>query len=96
MKAITVTPHESHLKSDGTVFPPVTPDPPLPPGQEDIQVPDIMPVRTPDGPSTTASTTQGSTQNAPEGPAAEAAAAATDSVPEPSESSTEDAAPAGA
>ncbi len=50
MKAITVTPHESHLNSDGTVFPPVTPDPPLPPGMEDIPVPDIVPVRAPDGP----------------------------------------------
>ena len=50
MKAITVTPHESHLNSDGTVFPPVTPDPPLPPGQEDIQVPDILPVRSPGSP----------------------------------------------
>lgn len=25
----------SHLRPDGTVFPPVTPDPPLPPGYED-------------------------------------------------------------
>jgi hypothetical protein len=51
-----VTPHKSHLNSDGTVFPPVTPDPPLPPGQEDIEVPDIVPVRAPDAPKTTKST----------------------------------------
>ena len=45
-----VTPHESHLQSDGSVFPPVTPDPPLPPGHEEIFVPDIVPVKDPDGP----------------------------------------------
>jgi hypothetical protein len=38
-----MTPHESHLQSDGTVFPPVTPDPPLPPGQEEVVVPELMP-----------------------------------------------------
>lgn len=27
--------HESHLKPDGTTFPPVTPDPPPPPGYVD-------------------------------------------------------------
>ena len=46
-----MTPHESHLQSDGSVFPPVTPDPPTPPGLPDIVVPDIVPVSTPDGPS---------------------------------------------
>ena len=45
-----VTPHESHLQSDGSVFPPVTPDPPPSPGQVEIKVPDIVPVSTPDGP----------------------------------------------
>ena len=45
-----VTPHESHLQSDGSVFPPVTPDPPPPPGEPEIVVPDIVPVSTPDGP----------------------------------------------
>ena len=45
-----MTPHESHLQSDGSVFPPVTPDPPPPPGQVEIKVPDIVPVATPDGP----------------------------------------------
>jgi hypothetical protein len=45
-----VTPHESHLQSDGSVFPPVTPDPPPSPGQVEIHVPDIVPVATPDGP----------------------------------------------
>jgi hypothetical protein len=45
-----VTPHESHLQSDGSVFPPVTPDPPPSPGQVEIHVPDIVPVSTPDGP----------------------------------------------
>lgn len=38
---------ESHLQDDGTVFPPVTPDPPLPPGQEEIVVPDIGTARQP-------------------------------------------------
>ncbi|KRC88294.1 hypothetical protein ASE25_15775 [Terrabacter sp. Root85] len=51
-----VTPHESHLQSDGSVFPPVTPDPPPPPGQAEIKVPDIVPVASPDGPDTEAST----------------------------------------
>ncbi|GAA2747646.1 hypothetical protein GCM10009868_37990 [Terrabacter aerolatus] len=45
-----MTPHESHLQSDGSVFPPVTPDPPPSPGQVEITVPDIVPVSTPDGP----------------------------------------------
>lgn len=45
-----MTPHESHLQSDGSVFPPVTPDPPPSPGQVEIKVPDIVPVSTPDGP----------------------------------------------
>lgn len=51
-----VTPHESHLQSDGSVFPPVTPDPPPSPGQPDIKVPDMVPVSTPDGPDEEAST----------------------------------------
>ena len=42
--------YQSHLMDDGTVFPPVTPDPPLPPGQEEIFVPDVVPVSDPDGP----------------------------------------------
>ena len=33
--------HESHLRPDGTIFPPVTPDPPLPPGYE--PPPDVNP-----------------------------------------------------
>jgi hypothetical protein len=37
-----MTPHESHLLPDGRVFPPVTPDPPAPPGQEEIVVPDVV------------------------------------------------------
>ena len=51
-----MTPHESHLQDDGSVFPPVTPDPPLPPGQDEIEVPDIVPVETPDGPDQAATT----------------------------------------
>jgi len=51
-----VTPHESHLQSDGSVFPPVTPDPPTPPGLPEIEVPDIVPVRSPDGPDRAADT----------------------------------------
>jgi hypothetical protein len=51
-----VTPHESHLQSDGSVFPPVTPDPPQPPGVAQIDVPDIVPVATPDGPVEAVST----------------------------------------
>ncbi|WP_256795698.1 hypothetical protein [Terrabacter sp. Ter38] len=47
-----MTPHESHLQSDGSVFPPVTPDPPPPPGHAEIKVPDIVPVASPDGPDT--------------------------------------------
>ncbi len=42
--------YESNLMDDGTVFPPVTPDPPLPPGQEEIYVPEMVPVSDPDGP----------------------------------------------
>lgn len=38
-----MTPYESHLRPDGTVFPPVTPDPPTPPGQEEILVPELDP-----------------------------------------------------
>jgi hypothetical protein len=30
-----MTPHTSHLRPDGTTFPPVTPDPPPPPGYVD-------------------------------------------------------------
>jgi hypothetical protein len=51
-----VTPHKSHLQSDGSVFPPVTPDPPPSPGQPRIEVPDIMPVASPDGPDKVADT----------------------------------------
>jgi hypothetical protein len=51
-----VTPHESHLQSDGSVFPPVTPDPPPVPGQPEIKVPDIVPVASPDGPDRAADT----------------------------------------
>ncbi len=51
-----MTPHESHLQSDGSVFPPVTPDPPQPPGQPEIKVPDIVPVSTPDGPKRSSDT----------------------------------------
>ncbi|WP_169735757.1 glycosyltransferase 87 family protein [Intrasporangium oryzae] len=39
----TMTKHISHLQEDGTVFPPVTPDPPLPPGQPEIVVPEMVP-----------------------------------------------------
>jgi hypothetical protein len=53
-----VTPHESHLQNDGSVFPPVTPDPPPPPGQAEIKVPDIVPVSTPDGPDRASDTRQ--------------------------------------
>ncbi|HET7800435.1 MAG TPA: hypothetical protein VFL38_08430 [Humibacillus xanthopallidus] len=42
--------YESHLQDDGSVFPPVTPDPPRPPGQDEIFVPEIVPVKDPDGP----------------------------------------------
>ena len=70
-----MTPHESHLQSDGSVFPPVTPDPPPSPGQVEIQVPDIVPVSTPDGPDrasdtretrTATSETAGVREQAPE------------------------------
>ena len=50
--------YESHLQDDGSVFPPVTPDPPLPPGLDEIEVPDIVPVSAPDGPDE-AETTRG-------------------------------------
>lgn len=33
--------YQSKLQDDGTVFPPVTPDPPPPPGAPEIDVPDI-------------------------------------------------------
>ena len=42
--------YESHLQDDGTVFPPVTPDPPLPPGQEEIKVPELLPEPEPEAP----------------------------------------------
>lgn len=48
-----VDPYESNLQADGSVVPAVTPDPPLPPGQDEVHVPDIMPVSTPDGPDRT-------------------------------------------
>ncbi|MEO7753416.1 MAG: hypothetical protein ABIS35_08390 [Terracoccus sp.] len=34
---------ESRLQDDGTVFPPVTPDPPMPPGQEEVAAPELTP-----------------------------------------------------
>ena len=37
-----MSPRESRLLPDGRVFPPVTPDPPAPPGQEEIVVPDLI------------------------------------------------------
>lgn len=37
-----MTSDTSHLQPDGTVFPPVTPDPPLPPGYE--PPPDLDPM----------------------------------------------------
>ena len=37
-----MSPQESRLLRDGGVFPPVTPDPPRPPGQEEIVVPDLV------------------------------------------------------
>ncbi len=33
--------YQSKLQDDGTVFPPVTPDPPSPPGAPEIVVPEI-------------------------------------------------------
>jgi hypothetical protein len=48
-----MTPYESHLQDDGSVFPPVTPDPPLPPGHPEIEVPEIIPEPAPDGPENT-------------------------------------------
>ncbi len=39
---------ESRLQDDGTVFPPVTPDPPTPPGQEEIRAPDLTPTQSVD------------------------------------------------
>jgi hypothetical protein len=44
----TITPDNttdstSHLRPDGTTFPPVTPDPPLPPGYEPPQVGEVLP-----------------------------------------------------
>ncbi|MDV3220271.1 hypothetical protein [Intrasporangium sp.] len=35
-------PQEPRLLPDGRVFPPVTPDPPTPPGQEEVVVPDLV------------------------------------------------------
>lgn len=32
--------YQSHLQEDGTTFPPVTPDAPIPPGMEIPEVPD--------------------------------------------------------
>ena len=55
-----MTPHESHLQSDGSVFPPVTPDPPPPPGEPQIEVPDIVPVAAPEGPDKAVDTRQSS------------------------------------
>jgi hypothetical protein len=45
-----VVSYESNLQEDGTVFPPVTPDPPMPPGQEEIEVPEILPASEPEVP----------------------------------------------
>ena len=38
-----MAPQQSHLQPDGTVFPPVTPDPPPVPGVEQIEVPELIP-----------------------------------------------------
>ena len=35
--------HDSHLRPDGTTFPPVTPDPPPPPGYRSPEVGDALP-----------------------------------------------------
>jgi hypothetical protein len=37
---MTMTHHVSHLRPDGSTFPPVTPDPPPPPGYEPPRVPE--------------------------------------------------------
>lgn len=50
-EATTMSHFESNLQDDGTVFPPVTPDPPLPPGQEEIVVPEIIPPADTAGPT---------------------------------------------
>lgn len=39
--------YKSRLRPDGTVFPPVTPDPPLTPGRVIIDAPDIVAERKP-------------------------------------------------
>lgn len=38
----SMIPDEPRLLPDGRVFPPVTPDPPTPPGQEQIVAPDLV------------------------------------------------------
>ena len=45
-----MTPTSHICWSDGRVFPPVTPDPPLPPAGPEIKVPDIVPVSPRTGP----------------------------------------------
>jgi hypothetical protein len=40
---MTVDESHPHLRPDGTTFPPVTPDPPPPPGYEPPQVADVLP-----------------------------------------------------
>lgn len=39
-----MTANDSHLRPDGTTFPPVTPDPPPPPGYEPPEVGELLPV----------------------------------------------------
>lgn len=38
-----MTANDSHLRPDGTTFPPVTPDPPLPPGYVPPEVGELLP-----------------------------------------------------
>jgi hypothetical protein len=37
----------SHLRPDGTTFPPVTPDPPAPPGYRPPEVGEVLPAEEP-------------------------------------------------
>lgn len=65
-----MNPHESRLLPDGRVFPPVTPDPPAPPGQEEIVVPEVIDIKAelPEAEAPEAEAPEQTTEEAPQEP----------------------------
>ncbi|MDC5698281.1 hypothetical protein OO014_13555 [Intrasporangium calvum] len=83
-----MTPDEPRLLPDGRVFPPVTPDPPAPPGQEEIVVPDLTFTSTAQPEKQGGDAASGSTSTAGEaGTEAPTEPAANEATPPPAEPS---------